>query len=109
MSGGLAEVPSAFDLDELVATSEVPVLVSFGAEWCPPCHALDPVLAEIAEEHRGSVDVRRVDVDRVPELTVRWSIASAPTMLLFSGGEPVLRLVGARPKASVLEALAPHL
>jgi thioredoxin 1 len=48
-------------------------------------------------------------VDDVPDLAVRWGIASVPTMLVFDGGELVLRLVGARPKAALLEALAPVL
>ncbi|MFN8051685.1 MAG: thioredoxin domain-containing protein [Acidimicrobiales bacterium] len=97
------------DVVELIAASDRPLLLEFGADWCPPCHAIEPILAEIAEEHRDAIDVRTVDVDRVPDLVVRWSIVSAPTLLLFVEGEPVLRLVGARPKAALLEALAPFL
>jgi hypothetical protein len=34
---------------------------------------------------------------------------SAPTTILFDDGRPVLKVVGARPKASMLEALAGYL
>jgi len=94
------------DVDELIAAHDLPLLLVFGADWCPPCHTLAPVLAEIVAEHPGRLDVRKVDVDEVRDLVVRWDIASAPTMLLFDGGELALRLVGARPKAALLEAFA---
>lgn len=97
------------DVDELIASTELPLLLDFGAEWCPPCHALDPVLDEIAAEHAESIVIRKVDVDQVPDLVVRFGIASAPTMLLFVDGELETKIVGARPKAALLEMLADHL
>ena len=97
------------DVSELIASAQLPLLLNFGAEWCPPCHALAPVLAEIASEHPDAIEVHKVNVDEVPDLVVRYDISSAPTLLLFVDGEQVLRIVGARPKAALLEALSPHL
>lgn len=101
--------PSSTDVDELIANADRPLLLNFGADWCPPCHTIAPVLAEIAAEHADRLDVRKVDVDLVPDLVVRWSISSAPTLLLFVDGVLELEVVGARPKAALLEILSDHL
>ena len=37
--------------DEVVAGSDVPVLIEFWAEWCPPCRVLAPVLDSIVAEN----------------------------------------------------------
>jgi thioredoxin 1 len=94
---------------ERIASADRPLLVAFGATWCPPCRTLDPILDELAGEHADAFELEHVDVDDVPDLVARWDIVSAPTMLVFDGGEPVLRLVGARSKAALLEALSPIL
>ncbi len=97
------------DVLERIASAERPLLVAFGATWCPPCRTFDPVVDELGAEHADAFEVEHVDVDDVPDLVRRWDIVSAPTVIVFDGGEPVLRLVGARPKAALLEALSPIL
>ena len=57
-----------------VLGAERPVLVDFHAEWCGPCHALAPTLAQIAEENAGVVDVVKLDVDANPDVTNRFAI-----------------------------------
>jgi thioredoxin 1 len=88
-----------------VLESDVPVLVDFTAAWCPPCRVMKPILAELAEE---LPDVRFVelDVDDNLETTARYGVMSMPTFLLFRAGEPVLKLIGARPKRRLSAELA---
>jgi thioredoxin 1 len=88
-----------------VLQSELPVLVDFWAEWCPPCHMIAPMLAELARELDGTIAVRKVNTDENPELGARYRIMSLPTLMLFVDGEPVQALVGARPKARLLKEL----
>ena len=92
--------------DETVLSADVPVLVDLWAEWCPPCHAVAPVLDEIAAEYPGRLRVTKVDVDAQPEVAARYGVMTLPTLLVFVGGQPVKRLVGARGKRHLLAELA---
>ncbi|CAM5578536.1 thioredoxin [Streptomyces fumanus] len=105
VSTGVAEVTDeTFETEVLGA--ELPVLVEFTADWCPPCRQMAPVLAALAEEEAGKLRVVQLDVDRNPETTNAYKVLSMPTFMLFRDGEPLRSMVGARPKRKLLEELA---
>lgn len=89
-------------LDALVAGRGA-VLVYLTATWCGPCKALEPVLAEVAEDLAGELTVVSVDVDEAPWSERRFGVHGVPTMVLFRDGVEVARLGGARPKAVILD------
>ena len=95
---------TAENFDELVVKSEKPVLVDFWAPWCGPCRMVSPIVDEIAEE-RGDIVVGKVNVDEQPELAMRFSVMSIPTLLVFKNGELANKAVGARPKDELLKLL----
>jgi thioredoxin 1 len=72
------------------------VLLDFGADWCPPCKMLHPVIERISLEYNGKLDVYEVDVDKNQSLSQRFGISGVPTVLLFKDGKEVNRLVGFR-------------
>lgn len=78
------------------------ILVDFWATWCEPCKAMLPILESINEE---IVEVAKVDVDAEMMLARELGIRSMPTLILFENGQEVSRMIGARPKNEVVEAL----
>lgn len=85
-----------FDLrkfEESVASGK-PMMVDFGAEWCGPCKAMEPVIRELAKEYEGRIVVGSCDVEENNALAVRFSIRNVPTVLFLKNGEVVDSLCG---------------
>lgn len=92
-----------------VVQSNVPVLVDFWAVWCGPCKMVAPVVEDIAKEYDGKVKVGKLDVDHNRQTAAKYSIRSIPTLLVFKGGDVVETVVGALPKAQIVEKVAKHI
>ncbi|MHB8190154.1 MAG: thioredoxin [Ferrimicrobium sp.] len=97
------------NFDELIKSSDIPVLVDFWAEWCGPCKMIAPILEEIAQEREGQIAIGKLNVDESLQIARRFEIMSIPTLMLFKDAEPVKRIVGALPKRSLLRELEPVL
>jgi thioredoxin 1 len=91
--------------DAEVIQSETPVLVDFWAEWCGPCHAVEPVLDKIVEERGEELRLVKVNIDEEQELASRYGVMSIPTVILFRDGEPSAAVIGAQPKGAIERAL----
>jgi len=68
-------------------------LVKFGAPWCQPCRALEPLLHQLEGQH-PNLSVVEVDTDQSPHLSTHFAIRGLPTLILFRNGQEAARQVG---------------
>jgi thioredoxin 1 len=95
--------------DSEVLNSDVPVLVDFWAEWCGPCKMIAPIVDELAEQYEGKLRVAKLDADANPDVLMQYGVMGIPTLILFKGGEDVVRITGFKPKGKIVDKLVEHI
>jgi thioredoxin 1 len=106
---GSARIVTDESFEQDVLKNARPVIVEYWAEWCPPCRQVAPVLDAIAVEHAATIDVVKLNVDENPQIALKYAVMQVPTLNLFSGGEVVKQVIGARSKSSLLREFAPFI
>ncbi len=102
------EVTDATYRNEVIEADKA-VLVDFWAPWCGPCRIVGPVLEEIANEEADHLKIVKVNVDEHQQYASQLGVFNIPTMIVYKNGQPVDKIVGAMPKAQILERLKPHM
>lgn len=97
---------SSFEYDVIAYSANTPVVVDFWAEWCKPCKVLTPLLERMAEEAEGGFRLAKVDVDANPNLALRFSVRSIPTVMAFSQGRKVSDFTGLVPEHKIIEFMS---
>ena len=88
------------NFNQEVLASEIPVVVDFWSDGCPPCRQLEPIIMGLATDYAGRVKVCEVPVREARAVAAQYRIQGTPTVLYFApGGKLVERVVGFRGRA----------
>ena len=82
---------------------DMPLVVDFWATWCGPCRMMAPIIEELAKEYEGKAIIGKCDVEENDDLAAEFGIRNIPTVLFFKNGDVVDKLIGAQPKAKLVE------
>lgn len=81
------------------------VLVDFWAAWCMPCKMMAPILNEVAVATEDQAKLYKLNVDEQQQIAAQYGIRNIPTMILFKDGKEVERIIGVKPKESIISSI----
>ncbi len=93
--------------EEMIAGSDLPLLVDFYAPWCGPCQMMAKILEQVNSQLKEKVQVVKINTDNYPDLATRYQIHALPTLVLFKNGQPVERIEGVKPAEQLIQQLQP--
>ena len=93
--------------EELIAQSDLPVLVDFYADWCGPCQMMAPILEQVNNQLKDRLRVVKINTDKYPQLASTHHIHALPTLVVFKQGKPVDRIEGVLQANALVQRLQP--
>lgn len=76
-----------------IPTNET-VLVDFGAEWCPPCKKMEPVLEQLKTEKKDKFKFIRIDGGVHTNVMKAMDVEALPVFIIYKNGKIVWRKQG---------------
>ena len=92
------------ELDVAINASKI-VLVDFGAEWCPPCKKMEPVLKNLIANNPNKFILIKVDGGRDQDILKAYKVTALPVFILFKNGKQVWRKDGVVEEKEIADEL----
>lgn len=103
---GASNIPQITDADyKTYTTSSNVVLIDFGAEWCPPCRKMEPVINELQATANDKYKIIKVDGGTNTNVMQQQNVAALPTFIIYKNGKEVWRKQGVVEKSELLVQL----
>lgn len=93
------------NFEELLAGSEIPLVVDFYADWCGPCRIMNGILDQVQAQLKQKVQVVKINTEKYSELASQYQIYALPTLVVFKNGQPVERMEGVLPPEKIIQRL----
>jgi thioredoxin len=100
------ELPRSFN--DLISTSDKPVLVDFWAAWCGPCQMMSPIVGQIAKSYTGRLITVKVNVDEKQHIAAQYQISNIPTVMMFWKGQILLQIMGVQSFEQIKQQIDAH-
>ena len=81
------------------------VLVDFGAEWCPPCKKMEPVIKSLQQKNAGKFTLLNVDGGNDQDILQKYKVTALPVFIIFKDGKEVWRKDGVATEKEIAEHL----
>ena len=91
--------------EDLLSSSELPVLVDFYATWCGPCQMMSPILEQVGANLRDRLQVVKIDTDKYPNIASKYQVEALPTLVLFKNGQPAEKIEGVHQAPQLIQHL----
>jgi len=91
--------------EEMLSSSDLPVLVDFYADWCGPCQMMVPILEQVNTQLQNQLRIVKNDTEKYQALASQYQINALPTLVLFKQGQPIQRIEGVVQAKQLVEHL----
>ena len=101
----MKKIKSLKEFEQLIKGPK-PVLIDFYAEWCPPCKVQLPILEKINAKHGNEVEIAKVDVDNLQDISQKYGIRSIPTIIAFDKNNIIYQKAGLHSESNLEELIS---
>ena len=81
------------------------VLVDFGAEWCPPCKMMNPIVDALATDKALNFSLVKIDGGDQTALSEQMKVDAFPTFIIYKNGKEAWRKTGIVSKEELVKNL----